>query len=134
MAKRIAEWKQTLNEKWVGLRFGDVKVQIDAAQHIFEAEVYFNDLDPNAVRVELYADGINGSSPIREEMTRVRRLADESGGRSIAHRPPQPVSQRTIRCASSRIMPVWRCPSKSISFSGSGESSSNGSKTMDELL
>ncbi|WHZ14384.1 MAG: Glycogen phosphorylase [Nitrospira sp.] len=80
VGKRLAEWKQILNEKWLGLRFGDVKVQTTVAQHIFEAEVYFNNLDPDAVRVELYADGINGSSPIREEMTRVRRLASESGG------------------------------------------------------
>ena len=80
VGKRIADWKQTLNEKWLGVRFGDVKVQTNATQHIFEAEVYFNDLDPNAARVELYADGINGSSPIREEMTRVRRLAGESQG------------------------------------------------------
>lgn len=80
VGKRIADWKQTLKEKWLGLRFGDVKVQTNAAQHIFEAEVYFNDLDPNAVRVELYADGINGSSPIQQEMTRVRRLAGESHG------------------------------------------------------
>ena len=42
-------------------------VQTNAAQHIFEAEVYLNDLDPKAVRVELYADGINGSDPIRLE-------------------------------------------------------------------
>lgn len=80
VGKRIAEWKQTLNEKWLGIRFGDVKVQTNTAEHIFEAEVYFNDLDPDAVRVELYADGINGSSPIREEMTRVRRLVGESHG------------------------------------------------------
>ncbi|ULA70052.1 MAG: Glycogen phosphorylase [Nitrospira sp.] len=80
VGKRLAEWKQTLNEKWIGLRFGDVKVHTNAAEHIFEAEVYFNDLDPTAVRVELYADGINGSRPIREEMTSVRRLPGESQG------------------------------------------------------
>jgi starch phosphorylase len=80
VGKRLAEWKQTLNEQWLGLRFGDVKVQTNAAEYIFEAEVYFNDLDPNAVRVELYADGINGSSPIREEMASVRRLTGEPQG------------------------------------------------------
>jgi hypothetical protein len=30
--------------------------------------VYFNDIDPNAVRVELYADRINSSSPVRQEI------------------------------------------------------------------
>ena len=32
------------------------------------------------VRVELYADGINGSSPVRQEMTRVRELAGPDRG------------------------------------------------------
>ena len=65
VGRNIVNWEHTLKEKWATLRFGDVKVQTNAAQHIFEAEVYLNDLDPNAVRVELYADGINGSSPVR---------------------------------------------------------------------
>ena len=72
VARNIVGWEHTLKEKWVTLRFGEVKVQTNTAQHVFEAEVYFNDLDPNAVRVELYADGINGSSPIRQEMSRVQ--------------------------------------------------------------
>jgi starch phosphorylase len=42
--------------------------------------VYLNDLDPNIVRVELYADGIDGSSSIRQEMTRVRPPAGETRG------------------------------------------------------
>ena len=65
-----------------------MKVQTQAAQHIFEAEVYLNDLDPNAVRVELYADGPDGdgdesvggaidSAPIRQEMTRVQPPSGE---------------------------------------------------------
>ena len=72
VARDIVGWEHTLKEKWVTLRFGEVKVQTNTAQHVFEAEVYFNDLDPNAVRVELYADGINGGSPIRQEMSRVQ--------------------------------------------------------------
>ena len=42
--------------------------------------MYLNDLDPKAVRVELYADGVMGSAPVRQEMTRVRQLAGVSGG------------------------------------------------------
>jgi starch phosphorylase len=78
--RNIVNWEHTLKEKWGTLRFGDVKVQTNAAQHIFEAEVYLDDLDPNVVRVELYANGINGSSPIRQEMTRVEPPAGEARG------------------------------------------------------
>jgi starch phosphorylase len=40
--------------------------------------VYLNNLDPNAVRVEMYAEGINGGSPIRQEMTCVQPPAGET--------------------------------------------------------
>ena len=58
-----------------------------------------------AVRVELYADGINGSDPIRLEMTRVRHLADAPGGYVYnaavpAARPPADYTARIIpHCA-----------------------------------
>jgi starch phosphorylase len=41
--------------------------------------VLLKDLDPKAVRVELYADGVMGSGPVRQEMKRVRQLAGASG-------------------------------------------------------
>jgi starch phosphorylase len=80
VGRNIVNWEHTLKEKWVTVRFGDVKVQTNAAQHIFEAEVYLNDLDPNLVRVELYAIGINDSGPIRQEMTRVQPPAGATRG------------------------------------------------------
>ena len=65
---------------WAALRFGEVKVETDGAQHVFEVQVCVNDLDPKAVRVELDADGIMGSAAERQEMKRVRKLAGASSG------------------------------------------------------
>ena len=48
VGRNIVNWEHTLKEKWGTLRFGDVKVQTNAAEHIFEAEVYLDDLDPNS--------------------------------------------------------------------------------------
>lgn len=42
--------------------------------------MYVDGLDPEAVRVELYADGIGGSALVRQEMKRVRQLLGASGG------------------------------------------------------
>ena len=67
-----------LEQKWAALRFGDLRVETNADHHVFEVEIFLNDLDPNAVRVELYADGINGGDPVREEMKCVRPLPDAS--------------------------------------------------------
>ena len=41
---------------------------------MFEVEVFLNDLDPDAVRVELYAEGNNGGDPVRQEMKWARLL------------------------------------------------------------
>ncbi len=60
---QVVNWRQALEQKWPGLHFGEVKVGTDGEQHVFEIQVYLNDLEPDSVRVELYADGINGDVP-----------------------------------------------------------------------
>ena len=44
------------------------------------SQVFLNDLDPEAVKVELYADGLNGGKPVRQEMKRVAQAAGAPGG------------------------------------------------------
>jgi starch phosphorylase len=73
VGSQVVNWKQKLTQQWATLRFGDVTIETRGEQHIFEAQVYLNDLDPEAVRVELYADGANDSGPTRQEMTCARR-------------------------------------------------------------
>jgi starch phosphorylase len=99
VGKSVANWEHALKEKWATLRFGEVKVQSNAVQHIFEAEVFLNGLDPNAVRVELYAEGTNVSSPVREEMTRVRPLASADSGHAYVAQVPatRPATDYTAR-------------------------------------
>jgi glycogen phosphorylase len=102
---RMVNWRHALEQKWTALRFGEMKVETDGEQHVFEVQVYLDDLDPEAVRVELYADGINGSSPIRQEMTRVQPPAGEPRGGSYrasvsATRPATDYTARIIpHCA-----------------------------------
>jgi len=74
---QVVEWQRALEQKWNTLRFGAVKVQTRGDHHEFEVEVYFGDLDPKAVRVELYTDG---STPRMQEMKPVRPLAGPSRG------------------------------------------------------
>jgi starch phosphorylase len=80
VGRQMVDWQRSLDQKWATLRFGEVKVTTDSERHIFNVEVYLNDLDPNAVRVELYADGVNGGAPVRQEMQRVHQLTGASRG------------------------------------------------------
>jgi len=76
----LVNWQHALEQKWTALRFGEVKVQSDGEQHIFEIQMYLDDLEPEAVRVELYANGVSGSAPERVEMERVRQLVGATNG------------------------------------------------------
>jgi starch phosphorylase len=74
-----------LDHNWSGLRFGAVNVTSSPEQHAFEVEVWLNDLDPGAVRVELYADGVSGQDSVLQEMTLLKRLAERGGAVYGAH-------------------------------------------------
>jgi starch phosphorylase len=76
----IVNWHHALEQKWTALRFGEVKVESAAEQHVFQAQVYLDDLDPEAVQVELYADGVDGSTPERVMMERVRQMVGAMKG------------------------------------------------------
>ncbi len=77
--RKIVDWQNSLEQKWATLQFGEVKVETRGGQHVFEFQVYLNDLDPKAVRAEIYADGVNGGSPMRQPMMHLRQLAETSG-------------------------------------------------------
>jgi starch phosphorylase len=93
---QVVDWQRALEQKWAMLRFGEVKVHTRGAQHEFEVEVHFNELDPKAVRVEVYADG---TSPTLQEMKPVRPLAGASRGYvySAAVSATRPASDYTMR-------------------------------------
>jgi starch phosphorylase len=78
--RQMVDWQHSLEQKWATLRFGEVKVETRGEQHVFDVQVYLNDLDPKGVQVELYAEGVNGGSPVRQEMKRVCQLTGASGG------------------------------------------------------
>jgi starch phosphorylase len=79
IGRQMVDWQHALDRKWESLRFGDLRVETNGDHHVFEIDIFLNDLDPDAVRVELYADGINGGDPVREEMKRLRQPAGASG-------------------------------------------------------
>ncbi len=98
---RMVEWRHALELAWGNLRFGDVKIAREGDRQIFEVQVYLNSLDPDAVRVELYAEGLNGDDPVRLEMTCGPKLVGAENGYSYgaqvqATRPATDYTARVI--------------------------------------
>jgi starch phosphorylase len=76
----MVNFRNRLEEKWAALHFGEMKVEARGGQHVFEIQVFLSDLDPEAVSVELYASGVAGTAPVRQQMKRVCQLTDTPGG------------------------------------------------------
>ena len=66
----IVHWERSLREKWASLKFGDLRTASNDGEHEFEVDVYLDGLDPNFIRVELFADAVNDAPTVRQEMTR----------------------------------------------------------------
>lgn len=77
---QIVAWQHALEREWGQLRFGGTKVSRNGEHYLFETQVYLNGLDPDAVQVVLYAEGVNGGDPARKEMTRGRKPAGAEDG------------------------------------------------------
>ena len=103
-AGEMVAWRHGLEQKWARLRFGEAKAETKDGQHRFDIQVYLDDLDPAAVRVELYADGVNGGDPVRQEMERVRQLVGPAGG--FAYRATVPAN-RPAADYTARVIPHY---------------------------
>ena len=96
---QLIQWKHDLEQKWAALRFGEIKVETTADQHLFEVQVYLDDLDPEAVRVGLYAEGVDGGLPAVHELSCAHSLGGTTHGHIYAGEIPatRPATDYTAR-------------------------------------
>jgi len=111
IGRQLVDRQYALEQKWAMLHFGEVKVDTVEKQHVFEVQIYLGEVDPDSVRVELYADGINGEGPVRQEMKRVRQLVGATNGyaynaRVAATRPATDYTARLIPCCTGAAVPL----------------------------
>src|SRR2546427_12564850 len=80
LGTRLVGWTRDLAQHWPDGRFGAVRAATEGTRHHISVEVYLGRLDPEAVRVELYAEAANGGEPERHAMARGRKLDGPSHG------------------------------------------------------
>lgn len=71
----LLDWQGELAQHWAGLRFGQVRLETRDNEHFFEVPVYLDELNPDLVQIELYADGRDGQAPTVTPMQRGAPLA-----------------------------------------------------------
>ncbi len=99
LGRRIVTWRHVLEQQWPALRFDSMKVEAEGTHQAFEVRLSVHDLDPDAVRVELYANALNGDRPFRLTMTRIDRSDGASGSWAYRARIPatRPATDYTVR-------------------------------------
>jgi glycogen phosphorylase len=66
----LVNWKADLAKYWSGVRFGSATMEEKDGQFVFQTQVFLEELNPESVKVELYAEGQNGDAPLRYPMSR----------------------------------------------------------------
>lgn len=80
LGRQIVDWQHKVYQRWDSLRFAAFRVDTTVGRHSFEIEILLNDLEPDEVRVELYADGLDGDGAVRQEMKWARALRGAARG------------------------------------------------------
>jgi starch phosphorylase len=92
-------WQAELAKHWSALRFGPATVEQQGERYLFHVQVFLDDIDPDAVRVELYAEAQKDEDPITHAMNRGDRLAGATGAFNYSASVPRsrPVADYTPR-------------------------------------
>jgi len=107
----LLQWQRALGTHWANLRFGAIRVETRDHIHAFELQVYLDELAPEAVRVELYADSRDSEEPTRVAMTRGQSLVGAMGGYMYtatvpASRPAADYTPRLVPFKDGALIPL----------------------------
>jgi starch phosphorylase len=70
----LLKWAQQVRRFWPKLRFGSLRVETEGDWCTFDVQVYLDELDRDAIHVELYAESVDGGEPVRQVMVRGESL------------------------------------------------------------
>ncbi len=102
LGRRIVQWKNTIEQGWDQLKFGEIKVTPeksgDAASNRFDVQLAVGDVSPELLSVEVYAQGI-GDGPDTRQKLELQSTLGPSGMRIYSGSVPagRPSSDYTAR-------------------------------------
>jgi starch phosphorylase len=122
LGAELLRWQGELARHWSRVRFGSLITEQHSDHYVFQVQAYLTDLDPEAVKVELYADAQNGGEPVRQPMQRGEQLVGSANAflyvASVpATRPASDYTPRVVPYKDGASVPLeapfirWRDPS-----------------------
>jgi glycogen phosphorylase len=108
VASGLVALRRMLETHWGQLRFGKVRVQTEGGRHQFNIGLYVDDLDPDVVAVELFAEGPRGG--MRVPMRRAAPLVGAKGFTYVAEvadaRPSGDYTPRALPASPASLGPL----------------------------
>jgi starch phosphorylase len=80
LGAELVAWRAHVAKNWSSLRFGSATVQKQGEANFFQIQVFLGGMKPDAVAVELYANGEKLGGPVVQQMTAGERLAGGDAG------------------------------------------------------
>ncbi len=110
VGKAIVKWKHSLDSGWAELRFGEVTVRMEKEgingekYNVFDIQVFLGNISAENVVVEMYAQGVDGGSAVREQLTPIPPIAIKTGATSYSGKIP---ATRPAEDYTARIIPHY---------------------------
>jgi starch phosphorylase len=109
LGQRIVHWKRAIELGWPRIHFGAVNVYPDKDPatgidyHRFEVQLYLDDISPDMLLVELYADSIDGGPSIRQKLDLQSPASPPGGGMTVFG--GRVAATRSVADYTARVMP-----------------------------
>ena len=79
-ARELCQWSEQLKKSWHEIHWGNLIVSQDEQGWLAAVPVYLGEISPESVQVQLYADPVEGESPVCEMMQRGNEMPGAVNG------------------------------------------------------
>jgi len=110
LTRELQTWFRSLRQHWHEIHWGNLEVSQDGDHHLFRIQVYLGGIPPDAVQLQLYAQGARGAAAQWHATRRDHALPGSAGGYLYVGRAPadRPAGHYTPRIVPSH--PEARVP------------------------
>jgi len=111
LGAELLGWQAQIVKHWSAVRFGTATVELKDRQYLFRVQVFLDDLDPNAVSAELFAEEKNGNTASRLPLDRGERLVGSANAFAYtacvpANRPAADFTPRLVPQHTGAFVPL----------------------------
>ncbi len=106
LGAEIEAWKAEIDRHWYNIHFGNLNIHTDGGFHEFNIQIYTDDLNPDYIKAELYADPrVAGEEPERWPLSRGPKLEGSINGHLYSAKIP---SDRQAGDYTVRVIPYHK--------------------------